>query len=216
MSTTGVLAEFTRQKQFSFGAWTYSGGKMIPKSSPKFDLIAMMLEKRGITGSLDTDFAVEGGAHKYIIGSQFTATLDWMEQQFLARGIACLKITGAVTSSNRTYAVRTWQNEADLDTPRILLANTKAGGTALTLDAMCDEMFICDETWVHDDQFQLEGRIRNRDVEKRVAVRTYHYVRTRGTIEEEIADSGLTQDEFQKTLMDRSRGLTMKRREIQK
>ena len=215
LSAQGVLAEFTRQKQFAFGAWEQYQGKLQPweGQSPKEDLLYLLLEKRGVTGDPKTEFRLEGG-FKYIVASQFTDIIDYLEGVMNRKGIQTLKITGAVTGPKRDAAVASWQNDAD--GPRVLLMSTKAGGTALTLDAMCDEMFILDETWVHDEQFQLEGRIRNRDVEKRVAVRSFHYIRTRGTVEEEIAESGLSQDEFQKTLLDRSRGRDIKRRRIQK
>lgn len=217
ITTKGILDEYTRQKQFSFGVWSFvAGGGMTPASgqSAKMDLLLNMLERRGVTGDPKTEFKGDTGAHKFIVASQFTRILDFVERELASSGIATLKITGSVSGKKRDEAVSSFQQ--DPDGPRVLLVNTLAGGTALTLDAMCDEMFILDETWTRDDQFQLEGRIRNRDVEKRVAVRTYHYIRTRDTIEEEIANSGLTQDEFQKTLLDRSRGLKIKKREIQK
>lgn len=212
LTTTGTLAEFTRQKQFSFGPWKQGPKALMPaEGSPKVEFLIGQLAKRGVTGNPDEDFRLEGG-FKYIIASQFTAVLDHLEDQLAKVGIECMKITGSVTGAKRTAAVKAFQNKDD--DRRVLLINTLAGGAALTLDAWCDEMFILDETWVRDEQIQLEGRIRNRDVEKRVAVRTYHYIRTRGTIEEEIAESGLTQDEFQKTLLDRSRGVKLRKREI--
>lgn len=215
ISTQGILAEYTRQKQFAFGSWKNVGGKLQPDPahSPKMDELLELLRERGVTGNPDDDFRLDGG-WKYIIGSQFTAILDFLERELEKHKIPVIKITGAVTSKKRESAVSQFQNDDGPDAIRVLLVNTLAGGTALTLDAKCDEMFILDETWVHDDQFQLEGRIRNRDVEKRVAVRSYHYIRTRETIEEEIAQSGLTQDEFQKTLLDRSRGMKIKKREL--
>lgn len=212
LSTTGVLAEFTRQKQWAFGPWRRSGSSLVPDTgSPKLEFLLDALERRGITGKPDEDFRLEGG-FKYIIGSQFTAVLNHLEAELNRTGIKTLKITGSVTGKKRTAAVKAFQDKDD--DHRVLLINTIAGGAALTLDAWCDEMFVLDETWVRDEQIQLEGRIRNRDVEKRVAVRTYHYIRTRGTIEEEIAESGLSQDEFAKSLLDRSRGVKMARREL--
>lgn len=218
LSTTGVLAQYTREKQFAFGPWRNARGSkrseigLVPTvGSPKLELLLNLLEKRGVTGKPDEDFRLEGG-FKYIVGSQFTAVIDFIEKELEAIGIKCLKITGAVTSKKRTDAIAGFQSEHD--DHRVLLINTLAGGAALTLDAWCDEMFILDETWVRDEQIQLEGRIRNRDVEKRVAVRTYHYIRTKDTIEQEIAESGLSQDEFQKTLLDRSRGVKLQRREL--
>ncbi len=215
ISTQGILSEFTRQKQFAYGVWVQGKGVLAPdpKQSPKQDLLLHLLGERGVTGDPKTEFRLEGGAHKYIVGSQFTAILNSLDRSLRSAGIVTDMISGDVTGNKRAAAVKRWQNDAD--GPRVLLISTMAGGTSLTLDAMCDEMFILDETFVRDDQYQLEGRIRNREIEKRIAVRSYHYIRTRGTIEQEIAESGLSQDEFQKTLLDRSRGVKIKERKLQ-
>jgi SNF2 family DNA or RNA helicase len=216
LSAQGILAEYTRRKQFAFGKWKNVDGVLTPDKnhSPKYEKLLGLLAERGVTGNKETEFRLEGGAHKYIIGGQFTRILDFLYDALDEDGIACEMITGNVSGPMRDKVVNTWQNNPD--GPRVLLINTWAGGTSLTLDAMCDEMFILDETWTRDDQFQLEGRIRNREVEKRVAVRFFHYIRTAGTIEEEIAESGLSQDEFQKTILDRSRGHVIEKRSIKK
>jgi SNF2 family DNA or RNA helicase len=73
--------------------------------------------------------------------------------------------------------------ESDLD---LLWLNTKAGGSAITLDA-AEIMVVLDETWVSDEQEQLEGRIDNRQPEKRIVPRSYYYLRSAGTLEENIA-----------------------------
>ncbi len=217
LSTNGILAEHTRRKQWSFGAWQSGDQGLEPMSgeSNKTNLLIRLLENRGVTGDPKTDFRIDGG-WKYIIGSQLTTIIDYVERELTASGIECMKITGSVTSKKRDQAKIDWQEDDSPTAKRVLLINTKAGGTSLTLDAMCDEMFVLDETWVDDDQFQLEGRIRNREVEKRVATRSYHYIRTVGTIEEEIAKSGLTQNEFQKKILDRGRGFNVKNKETKK
>src|SRR5690606_30639962 len=94
------------------------------------------------------------------------------------------------------------------------LINTTAGGVSIDLDAWCDEMFILDETWIRDQQVQLEGRIDNRS--GRSAPRTYHYIRTEGTLEEYIAKENITQDEMQKQLLDRRRGAKVAEHIIEK
>jgi SNF2 family DNA or RNA helicase len=83
--------------------------------------------------------------------------------------------------------------------------NTKAGGESITLDQYCDEMFILDETWITDDQTQLEGRIDNRGQINRP--RTFHYIITANTIEESIAKSNRTQAEIANLLLDKRRGV---------
>lgn len=201
----GILAEFTRLKQLSFGEWAVEGSKMRPVASPKFEWLAWQLEKRGVTGDPDTEF----GEMKYVIGSQFTEILDWCDRRFQELGIKTIKITGAVSNKQRAAAQRDFESPGGA---RVLLINVQAGGVAITLDRYCDEMFILDETWVRDEMVQLEGRIDNRKVEERVAPRTYHYIRTRDTVEQAIAESGLSQDEIQAALLDTRRGVEFARR----
>ena len=88
--------------------------------------------------------------------------------------------------------------------------NTFAGGVSLTLDA-ADDMVILDETWVPDDQEQLEDRIHRISRGETRSPATYWYVRTRGTIEEHIARTTLGKDTIQKRLMDGRRGVALAR-----
>ena len=204
----GILAEFTRLKQLSFGEWKVDSArnnKMTPVASPKFEWLAWQLEKRGVTGDPETEF----GEMKYVIGSQFTEILDWCERQLNALGIETIKITGGVSNKRRAEAQRNFESPGGA---RVLLINVQAGGVAITLDRYCDEMFILDETWVRDEMVQLEGRIDNRKAEERVAPRVYHYIRTRETVEQSIAESGLTQDEIQAALLDTRRGVAFAKR----
>ncbi len=204
----GVLSELTRLRQFAFGCWDIEwrkdGYRLKPTmSSPKMDLITEMLEERGVTGDPKTEFKLDGG-FKYIISSQFTQVVDACEMILNSMGIDTLKITGSVTGKNRKHAVKSFQN--DPDGPRVLVMNTIAGGESITLDNYCDEMFIIDETWVADDQLQLEGRIDNRR-QDRLKQRTYHYIRTKGTIEEGIAALNEQQENIQRMLLDVRRGV---------
>jgi SNF2 family DNA or RNA helicase len=210
LSANGILAEYTRRKQFAYGVWTYYGRHLLPTAdSPKFQFILDWLEKRGIGKGLDE--RIDPIGYKYILVSQFTDILVDVSARLEMLGIGVASITGKVSGSRRKDAVVSFQGDGG---SRVLLLNVMAGGSALTLDAHCDEMLLLDETWVRDDMIQVEGRIRNRDVERRVAVRTYHYLRTRDTVEQEIADSGLTQDEYQKRILDRRRGIAVPERSI--
>lgn len=221
LSVTGMLAEFTRQKFLAFGpVHVTSGTRLLQndvKNSPKLDLLYSLLEERGIPATKpkpkpDDIWRPEGTAYKYIIVSQFTSILNLIHDDLASRGIESMVITGKPSAKKRSEAARRFQDGDD--DCRILLINTISGGASLTLDAYCDEMFILDETWVRDDMIQVEGRIKNRDVEKRVATRFFHYLRTTGTIEEDIAKSGMTQDEYQKQLLDRRRGVKIQERKI--
>lgn len=219
---TGVLAEMTRLKQFAFGVWDMSQTgtkdgekvwKMKPVGSPKMDLVVEMLTERGVSGDPEQQSLPEDGGHKYMIASQYTEVVDFAAAHLRGLGIECDVITGAVTQKRRTEIAKRFQSE---DGPRVLVVNTKAAGVALTLDAHCDEMFVLDETFVPDDQEQLEGRIDNRAVEKRVAVRTFHYIRTKETVEEAIAEDSAAKDEVQRTLLDGRRGVSFALRLIRR
>ena len=203
ISTTGVLAELTRLKQLSFGEWKVVDGNLVPtEKSPKIDLVLEMLAERGVTGDPKTD----NGEMKYVIASQFTQVVNCVVESLEKRGIKCLVITGAVTGSRRAQAQKEFQSEGGA---RIMAINTTAGGVGIDLDAYCDEMFILDETWVPDEQKQVEGRIDNRG--ERVSTRFYHYIRTRETVEEGIANLNIDKDKIQSYILDKRRGVEFAR-----
>jgi hypothetical protein len=174
----GVLAEYTRMKQFATATGRLAGEEFefLPEGG-KYDWIVEHLRQIGLP---------DRPAFKIVIASQFTRVLN-----AFAEGVAkelklkpgrIEKITGEV--KDRAGVVERFEDpESGVD---ILFLNTKAGGSAITLDA-ADEMVICDETWVDDEQQQLEGRIDNRNPERKIAARTYYYLRSRGTVEELIA-----------------------------
>jgi hypothetical protein len=86
-----------------------------------------------------------------------------------------------------------------------MLIQTVTGGVSIDLDAWCDEMVILDETFVADDQVQLEGRINNRS--GRVSPRMWYYVRVADTIQMKIAASNWSQHNLQHELLDGRRGV---------
>lgn len=205
VESLGVLSEITRLRQFSFGCWDINpnDSKLKPTlSSPKLDLLLELLQERGITGCRETDFRLTGG-HKYVIASQFTKVVDSVCKYLNKFGIRTLKLTGLTTGLDRSRIVNNFQNKEN--GIRVLVLNTKAGGESITLDKYCDEMFILDETWITDDQAQLEGRIDNRG--QIIRPRSFHYIRTIDTIEESIADLNQTQSFIAEMLLDQRRGV---------
>lgn len=205
VETVGILAEMTRLKQMAWGVWDKDGEKLMPTAdSPKLDRILDLLEDRGVTGDPDTEFRASEDHYKYIIATQFTQIVDFLEKHLNSIGIPSLKITGAVTGAKRAEAVRSFQE--DPDGPRVMVLNTQAGGESITLDKYCDTIFVLDETFVADDQVQLHGRIDNRSVSAEEAVpRQYIYIHTKDTIEEGIAMSNISQLEMEHNLLDRRR-----------
>jgi SNF2 family DNA or RNA helicase len=205
ISGQGLLSELTRLKQMAYGTWTISNGKMHPKGdSPKLDWLVEWLRVRGVTGKAKTDWLPEkGSAYKHVIVSQSTEVLSAVERGLNDLGIKTLKIQGSVSGRNRAEAQAKFQSE---DTEfRVMLIQTQTGGVAIELDAWCDEGVILDETWVADDQKQVEGRWDNRS--GRVAPRSFYYVRTADTIDQKIAESNYSQQNLQHNLLDKRRGV---------
>jgi SNF2 family DNA or RNA helicase len=196
----GLLAQFIRLQQLSFGEMMTRGDKLYPHYSEKYEWLLAALSERGIKVR-----GVNTGHMKYVIVSQFTFVLDWISEQFQRAGIKHLMITGKVTGEQRGNAIALFQSCGDPH--RVMLLNTKAGGVSIDLDAWCDEMFILDETDIEDQMEQVRGRINNRG--ERVAPRTFHYLRTANTIQERMADKNLRQALMQHKLLDGRRGLEL-------
>ena len=209
VSGQGTLSELTRLRQMSWGVWNDPSrtGKLVPTvDSPKFDAIVEWLAERGVTGKASTDFRpAQGEAFKYVIASQFTEIIDLLERELSKIGVPTLKITGGVSGKLRDRAQERFQSEND--TERVILIQTITGGVSIELDAWADEMLILDETYVADDQVQLEGRINNRS--GRVAPRTWYYMRTAETVETALAENNYSQHNIQHQLLDGRRGVQL-------
>ncbi|WNM68247.1 DNA helicase [Microbacterium phage MortySmith] len=205
LSGQGLLSELTRLRQMAWGRWEKWGDKLTPTlDSAKWEWLLEFLQARGITGKKTKDWLPEKGtAYKYVIASQFTEILDFLQEELGRKGIPALKITGGVTGRARTDAVAKFQSEDKQF--RVMLIQTITGGVSIDLDAWCDEMVILDETFIADQQVQLEGRINNRS--GRVSPRMWHYVRTNDTMDLKIAESNYGQHDLQHKLLDGRRGI---------
>ncbi|QOC58699.1 DNA helicase [Microbacterium phage Gilda] len=205
LSGQGLLSELTRLRQMAWGRWEKWGDKLTPTTdSAKWEWLLEFLQARGITGKKTKDWLPEKGtAYKYVIASQFTEILDFLQEELGRKGIPALKITGGVTGRARTDAVAKFQSEDKQF--RVMLIQTITGGVSIDLDAWCDEMVILDETFIADQQVQLEGRINNRS--GRVSPRMWHYVRTNDTMDLKIAESNYGQHDLQHKLLDGRRGI---------
>ena len=207
----GVLAELTRLKQFatSYGQLDMkvdSEGFKVPTFKPslpsnKLDWLLEFLGELGIDGKYHKD------TRKVVVASQFTSIIDTFANEIerKLKGTKVLKITGKVGMSERQDAVDKFQHD---DAYPILMLNTKAGGVALTLDR-ADDIVILDETFIPDDQTQVEDRIHR---VSRMHNVTVHYVRSIGTVEEKIAKKTIDRDNLQKQLLDGARGVSYARK----
>lgn len=180
IETIGILAELTRLKQFAGAPGVLVEGEFHAKAAGnKYEWIRELLEELGFPDRPST---------KLVIASQFTRLLntfaEGISKDFKGK-VRYGMVTGETNAKGTsTRFVEEFEDPAsDLS---LLWINTKAGGSAITLDA-ADVMVVLDETYVADEMEQLEGRIDNRNPEKRIVPRSYYYLRSAGTLEEGIA-----------------------------
>lgn len=194
ISVTGALAELTRLRQI---ATAYQGdtGPVMAKSC-KWIFLLELLEERGVVGASRYD-----DGRKFVIASQFGKVIDAMETEFAKLKVPTLKITGSVSAKGRLAAQNTFQAPGG---PRIMLINTMAGGVAIDLDQHSDELFFMDETFIPDEQEQVEDRIHR---VSRIHNVTIHYLYANGSIDEKIAATNISKDELQKKILDGRRGV---------
>jgi SNF2 family DNA or RNA helicase len=196
LTANGVLAEFTRLKQFATARCEIRDDKVVPTpDSNKLEHIYELLSERGITGDAD-----EEGDAQVVIFSQFTEVVDMIDAALNERGIETLKITGKVKGPARKAAQDTFQGD---DGPRVMLMNVHAGGVAITLDK-ADTVIFTDEWWAPDVMEQAEDRVHR---VSRIHQVTVYYLRSTGTVEELIMDLVDAKGSLDKSVMDDRRML---------
>lgn len=173
ITRVGVLDEYMRLKQFSFGTCERRDGKIIPtEDSGKLAVLQQKLTELGIWDGTSDEQA--------IIFSQFREVVDLTHAWLLKHKVPSAKITGGTTKrGERDRIQEDFQAGAGI---RCLVMSTKAGGTSITLDR-ASNVFILDETWQPDDQEQAEDRAHRAS---RIHQVTVYYIRTKGSIEEYI------------------------------
>lgn len=204
LNANGVLAEMTRLRQFAHAAGKMEEGMFVPTlPSCKYDAMVAKLAELGIDKDND-------GQNKVVIASQFTKFINLYAAQLRKDGIECVTLTGETTERNRVRAVESFQD--DPNGPRVMLLQTMTGGVSVTLDR-ADDVFLLDETWIPDDQDQVEGRVhRTSDVKHQV--RCWYFV-TEGTIEEQIGSVVDARDAGQRKAMDGRRGVEFARKHFE-
>lgn len=171
--------------------------------SNKFDWILQFLIDRDLAEASYRNYRAKGQS-KVIIASQFTKLVNLFSEELFKKGVSNYVITGETSVSRRQEVVESFQNNPE--SPKVLLLNTKAGGTALTLDA-ADDVIIVDETFIPDDQLQVEDRAhRLSRIDHQV---TIWYLRSLGTIEEGIGATTTERERQCRAILDGSRGLDM-------
>lgn len=189
LTPNGHLAQWTRMKQFATAFGRKDHGQFIPAlPSNKYEWLLDHLDEYG---------------GKILVFSQFTKVVNIFAAQLRKDGHRCCVLTGETKQADRDDMVREFQQDGVGLRGRIMLLNTLAGGESITLDA-ADEAVFLDETWIPDEQEQAEGR--NHRV-SRIHTCTYYYLRSRGTIEEDIARVTLGREYRTKTALDGPRGI---------
>jgi SNF2 family DNA or RNA helicase len=188
VSALGILAEYTRLKQFAnaeckVGDMTTDDEgrvhyKLEPIKSNKLEYLLDRLDERGIRPNKGGMFSE--GEEVAVVGSQSKLFVKYLHKALNKAGIATEMITGDTKQSDRTKIVERFQR--GVNPPRVLVITTTAGGVAITLDR-AESVHIMDETWDPDDQSQLEDRVHR--ISRIHQVTIYKY-RSLGTIEELI------------------------------
>lgn len=185
---SGVLAEYTRQKQLANAVHTLNdAGQLVPTlKSPKYEWLLNFLEE------LDGE--------PVVVASQFTQIIETFACGLREAGYKVATLTGKTSQKARAEMVRDFQNGTGA---QVFMLNTKAGGVALTLDR-ADYLVLLDETTVPDDQEQVEDRIHRTS---RIHNVTIYYLRTLGTLDEEVAWIAAARMSVQQYLLDGARGV---------
>jgi SNF2 family DNA or RNA helicase len=108
--------------------------------------------------------------------------------------------TGKTSDVERNKIREQFQQE---DGDLFVLLNTKSGGVSLTLD-MADDVVVCDQTWIPDDQEQVEDRAhrvsRNHNV-------TVWNLASLGTIDEAVAITNAAREDAIFSILEGQRGV---------
>lgn len=195
----GILSEWTRLKQFASAACHISdeGTVEMTGDSNKLEWLKEFLDDRGV---------YDNAKNKVIVASQFSRLIDMIERELNKDGVATFKLTGATNAKQRAAMQTSFQS--DPDSPKVFLLTTTAGGVSLTLDA-ADDVVILDETWIPDDQLQVEDRAHR--LSRTDHSVTIWNVRSRNSIEEAIARVTSGREDELRSIMDESRGVILRR-----
>lgn len=192
LMVNGSLAYYTRAKQLACGYCNVRDGKLVPTTdSPKFEWLLDWLEN--------------SGGEKIVVVSQFTSLLNVYSAALKEKGYNVALLTGETSELTRRRIVQQFQ---ETDEVQVFMLNTQAGGVALTLDA-ADYLVFLDETTIPDDQEQAEDRIHRASRMHNV---TIYYLRTLGTIDEEVAFVAAARANVQSYLLDGARGVEFAKR----
>jgi SNF2 family DNA or RNA helicase len=189
-TVNGALAEMVRLKQIA-NSCLIAGDKAIADvPSNKVSWLLDFLRERQESGI------------KVLVASQFTSFLKMVSEELNKAKIDHYMLTGQTSSKSRVAQRSAFQADGGAS---VFLLNTKAGGVSLTLDA-ADDVVICDQTWIPDDQLQIENRA--------YRVSRYHhvniwYLASLNTIDEDIAVLNNQREGAIFSVLDKQRGVSL-------
>jgi SNF2 family DNA or RNA helicase len=193
VTTTSVLAEMTRLRQFSGALCTFRGDKVVPtRESAKLEALMQKLDETGVLDS--------AGETKTVIFSQFRETIELVATMLAEKGVAVETISGGTNKVGQRRAIKAAFQEGDL---RVLCIVTTAGGVSLTLDA-ADSAHFLDESYAPDEDEQAEDRIHRASRIHNVTI--YRY-RAKGTVDEDIIDTSFDKAEAHARILDVRRSI---------
>ena len=181
--------------------------KMHPRSaesSNKYQWILEFLKDRDLAGKGNK------GKGKVIIASQFRTVLDSFREALEGEHCPSFAITGETHVKDRRRQQDEFQKNPN--SPKVFFLQSVAGGTSLTLD-QADDVIICDEMWDPSVQEQIEDRAhRLSRIDHNV---TIWYLRSKDSIEQEIAKGVNSKWKIVREVMDGQRGVDYTRVEYE-
>ena len=206
IDVNGVLAEMIRMKQVANAYLQKNSGVVGADVKPCF---AKQKVESSNKAEWIEQFLIDriDARTKTIVASQFTGFIDELSVYLTDKGIKHYVLTGKTNDDDRTYIKNNFQKE---EGEMVILLNTKAGGVSLTLD-LADDVVICDQTWIPDDQQQVEDRAhrvsRNHNV-------TIWYLASLDTIDEDVALVNAAREAAARSVLDKQRGIQFARQLI--
>jgi len=184
LSATNVLAEYARLKQFANALCTL---ETRTKRNGEQEVLVMPTTESGKLLDLMEKLDQEGirkqdpePRARAIVASESKRMVDMVVAYLKKSGIQCDALTGD-TKDSRPILQRFKSSDP---MPYVIVMTTTTGGVSLNLEE-AGSVHILDETWNPDDQEQLEDR---GDRGSRTEPLRAYYYRTRGTIQQYIAE----------------------------
>jgi SNF2 family DNA or RNA helicase len=153
-NVNGVLAEMTRFKQIAISCLGVNSRDKRKRRYSTNGNVAPIFPSNKFDWIVDFVFERKAAGTKVIVASQFTSFLNLMSDELLDQGFDHYLFTGDTNNKERARIKKEFQSEKG---EMLILLNTMSGGVSLTLDA-ADDVVMVDQTWVPDDQTQVEDR----------------------------------------------------------